>query len=174
MISFDPLSALLAGLAGTIAMTVMMQGATATGMTKMPSMALIQGLVFTDDVEQAKRIGVLTHVLMMGTVVFGLGYAGIFTLLDDASIVTGAVLGLGHGIVAGVAMGTMGSMHPRMVAPSAMSGPRDGAVATLTGGESTLVEPGLFARNYGPMTPIGLVMGHVIFGLVVALVYGAV
>ncbi|MFU8840100.1 MAG: DUF6789 family protein [Nitriliruptoraceae bacterium] len=173
MISFDPVTALLAGLAGTIAMTAMMQAATAIGMTRMPSMTLIQGLMLTDDVERAKRIGALTHVVMMGTVVFGLGYAGIFTLLDDASLATGAVLGLAHGIAAGLAMTMMGSIHPRMVAPAAMSGARDGAVATLTGGEPTLVAPGLFARNYGPMTPVGLVMGHVLFGLVVALVYGA-
>lgn len=31
---------------------------------------------------------------------------------------------------------------------------------------------GIFAKNYGPMTPVGLLLGHVAFGLVVALVYG--
>lgn len=35
------------------------------------------------------------------------------------------------------------------------------------------VEPGLFARNCGPMTPMGLLVGHAIYGRVVALVYGA-
>lgn len=171
MASFDLLAALVAGLAGTIAMTLMMQGATTLGMTSMPSMTLIQGLMVTDDIDTAKRIGIVTHVLVMGTMMFGIGYAALFTLLDDASVLTGALVGLGHGIVAGLAMAMMGSMHPRMQAPS-ITQPQ-GDVLTVTGGQATLVEPGVFARNYGPLTPIGLVMGHVVFGLVVALVYRA-
>jgi hypothetical protein len=62
-----------------------------------------------------------------------------------------------------------------------MDPPRDAAVGeTVTTSSSSatapqevrLVAPGLFAKNYGPMTPVGLVMGHVVYGLVVALVYG--
>ena len=70
-------------------------------------------------------------------------------------------------------MAMMGSMHPRMTAPTTATR-AGGDVLTMTGGEATLVEPGIFARNYGPMTPIGLVMGHVVFGVVVALVYSAI
>jgi hypothetical protein len=174
MITFDLLAALVAGLAGTIAMTAMMRGATAMGVTTMPSMTLIQGTMFTDDLDQAKRIGLVTHVVMMGTIVFGIGYAALFTVFGNASVLTGALLGLGHGIVAGLAMAMMGSMHPRMRAPAATTTRSEGDVLTVTGGETTLVEPGLFARNYGPMTPFGLVMGHVVFGAVVALVYAAI
>lgn len=173
MITFDLLAALVGGLAGTIAMTAMMRGATAMGVTNMPSMTLIQGTMFTDDLDKANRIGVITHVVMMGTIVFGIGYAALFTAFDDASALTGALIGLGHGIVAGLAMAMMGSMHPRMSGPTATTR-SEGDVLTVTGGEATLVEPGIFARNYGPMTPAGLVMGHVVFGLVVALVYGAI
>lgn len=42
MITFDVLAALVAGLVGSIAMTVLMQAASAMGMTRMPSMPLIQ------------------------------------------------------------------------------------------------------------------------------------
>jgi hypothetical protein len=45
-------------------------------------------------------------------------------------------------------------------------------VVTTVAGEVRLIEPGLFARNYGPMTPVGLVAGHVVYGAVLALVYG--
>ncbi|MEX1163648.1 MAG: hypothetical protein WEB03_08715 [Nitriliruptor sp.] len=173
MITFDLLAALVAGLAGTIAMTAMMRGATAMGMTKMPSMALIQGTMFTADRDKANRIGFLTHVVMMGTIVFGIGYAALFTAFDDVSLLTGALVGLGHGIVAGLAMAMMGSMHPRMIAPTPTT-QAQGDVLILAGGETTLIEPGLFAWNYGPMTPVGLVMGHVVFGAVVALVYTAI
>jgi hypothetical protein len=56
------------------------------------------------------------------------------------------------------------------------------------GGQVRLLEPGLSAKNYGPMTPIELmighvvyghgvyghvVYGHVVYGLVVALVFSA-
>ncbi len=123
-----------------------MQGATAVGMTNMPSMTLIQGTRLTDDVSTANRIGFVTHVVMMGTVMFGIGYAALFTVLGDAGVLTGA---------------------PATTRP-------EGDVLTITDGQATLVEPGIFAKNYGAMTPVGLVMGHVVFGVAVALVYTAI
>jgi len=78
MQSFNLLAALLAGLAGTIAMTAMMRGASAIGVTNMPSMTLIQGTMLTDDVDQANRIGFVTHVVMMGTIVVGLVVALVY------------------------------------------------------------------------------------------------
>jgi len=169
MVTFDVLAALVAGLAGTVAMTVMMQASSAMGMTKMPSMPLIQGTMVTGDEAKAKRIGVVTHVIMMGTIVFGLAYAALFVAFDDAGVLTGVLIGLGHGIVAGIAMVMMGVMHPRMDPPPVTG---NGEVVTTTSGEVRLIEPGLFAKNYGAMTPLGLIIGHVIYGLVVALVYG--
>lgn len=47
------------------------------------------------------------------------------------------------------------------------------AMTTDADGEVRLLAPGLFAKNYGVMTPVGLVIGHVVYGLVVALVYSA-
>lgn len=124
----------------------------------------------TGDEAKAKQIGFVTHVVMMGTIVFGLAYAALFVAFDDAGVLTGVLVGLGHGIVAGIAMVMMGAMHPRMDPPS---GADHGEVVTTSANGVRLVEPGLFAKNYGPMTPMGLVVGHVIYGLVVALVYGA-
>ncbi|MEX2549010.1 MAG: hypothetical protein WD638_02185 [Nitriliruptoraceae bacterium] len=170
MVPFDVLAALVAGLLGAIAMTLMMQAASAMGMTKMPAMALIQGTMVTGDESKAKQIGFVTHVIMMGTVVFGLLYAALFVALDDAGALTGILIGLAHGIVAGIAMAMMGRMHPRMDPPPVAG---NGEVVTTVSGEVRVVEPGLFAKNYGPMTPMGLLVGHVIYGLVVALVYGA-
>ena len=169
MVTFSIWAALVAGLVGTIAMTVMMQAAGAMGMTKMPSMQLIQGTMVTGDESKAKQIGFVTHVIMMGTIVFGLIYAALFVALDDAGVLVGVLIGLAHGIIAGIAVVMLGSMHPRMDPPPVAS---DGEVVSSTGGEVRLVEPGLFAKNYGPMTPMGLIIGHVIYGLVVALVYG--
>ena len=143
------------------------------GVTTMPSMTLIQGTMLTDDVDKAKRIGFVTHVVLMGTLVFGIGYAALCTALGDASVLTGALIGLGHGIVAGMAMAMMGSVHARMITPTNATR-SEGDVLTTTGGGTTVMEPSIFARNHGPRTPVGLVMGHVVFGLVVALVYDAI
>lgn len=170
MPTFDIVAALVAGLTATVAMTVLMQASSAMGMTKMPSMALIQGSMFTGDEARAKQIGMVTHVIMMGTVVFGLVYAGLFTAIGSAGPLTGLAIGLAHGVAAGMAMAMMGAMHPRMEAPLVVS---DGEVVHATAGEVRLVEPGLFAKNYGSMTPVGLLMGHAVYGLVAALVYNA-
>ncbi len=170
MITFDVVAALVAGLVGSIAMTVLMQAASAMGMTRMPSMPLLQGSMMTDDASKATRIGIVTHIVMMGTVVFGLIYAALFVAFDASGLLVGAGIGLVHGIIAGFGMLMMGAMHPRMVPPPVAD---DGDVVTTTPGELRIVEPGLFAKNYGPMTPMGLLVGHVVFGLVVGLVYDA-
>lgn len=165
---FQIWQALLAGFVGAIAMTALMRASTAAGMTNMPPMPLIQGAMFTDDPDRAKKIGMFTHVIVMGTVVFGIIYAALFTWLGTAGWLTGLIIGVIHGVVAGMFMKMMGQAHPRM-AP----------VANFTGSETwrsdaqglQIQKPGLFAKNYGSATPVGLLMGHAVFGLVVGAVY---
>jgi len=74
MVTFDVVAALVAGLAGTVAMTVMMQASGAMGLTKMPSMPLIQGTMVTGDEEKARRLGTVTHVIygLVVALVYGL------------------------------------------------------------------------------------------------------
>lgn len=45
--------------------------------------------------------------------------------------------------------------------------------ATHDGHQARLLEPGLLARNYNPMSRMGLVSGPVVHGLGVAVVYSA-
>lgn len=168
--TFDLPAALVAGLVAAVAMTVLMQAATAMGMTRMPAMSLIQGTLVTGDKRNANLMGLVTHVIVMGTVVFGLVYAGLFGAFDDAGLLVGGLIGLVHGIIADFVMVMMGAMHPRMDPPPASG---HGEVVTDADGEVRLLAPGLFAKNYGVMTPVGLVIGHVVYGLVVALVYNA-
>lgn len=160
---FELLPALAAGFVGTVVMTAMMSMAKTAGMTEM-DMLLIQGAMVTGDRAKAKLIGLFTHVVMIGAIVFGSLYAILFSALDvsegDAWWV-GAVIGAAHGVVAGVAMAMMPAMHPRMGGQ-----PRPGDPGVH------LAAPGPFAKNYGPATPAGLVMVHVAFGLVLGLVYG--
>lgn len=166
---FNVLAALAAGFLGTLAMTALMRASIAMGATNMPPMPLIQGAMITDDPDRAKKIGMVTHVLVMGTVVFGLAYAAIFNALGSAGPATGAVIGLVHGVVAGVFMLMMGRTHPRMEPASNFTGSR----SWEDEGGLRIAAPGPFGRNYGAMTPVGLLMGHLVYGLVLGLTYAA-
>lgn len=168
---FDIWAGMLGGLAGTVAMTALMRMSIAMGMTNMPPMPLMQGAMATDDPDRAKRIGMVTHVLVMGTIMFGIVYALVFSALGTAGWLPGLIIGLVHGVVAGMVMKMMGQNHSRME-----------AVANFAGDETWrhdeaglhIARPGWFGRNYGAMTPSGLLMGHAVFGLVLGAVYAAV
>jgi hypothetical protein len=159
--------AVIAGLLGGLLMTAMMTMMRKAGKTAM-DMALLQGSMFTGDRSKAKAIGLFTHLVMMSAIVLGSIYALLFAWFDteaNNAWWVGALIGVVHGIVAGMAMAMMGAMHPRM---------RAGAMATAgagSGDEVQLEPPGFFAKNYGAATPPGVLMAHVIYGLVVGLVY---
>lgn len=168
---FSLIAALVAGFVGTIAYTLTLRAGKRMGMTQMPSMNLIQGAMATDDPSTARRIGVVTHILVMGTVVFGIVYAALFNGFGTSSWLAGLLIGLVHGLVAGaIAMPMIGSIHPRMESVAAFSG-----TEVVSSDEDTLrvAKPGPFGLNYGDMTPVGLVAGHMVYGLVVALTYTA-
>ena len=63
-------------------------------------------------------------------------------------------------------------MHPRMSHQPVAPG-RGGAAVAERGSQVALEPPGLLGRNWGTMTPVGMLIGHVLFGAVPALVYGA-
>jgi len=164
---FTFLGALVAGFAATLVMSVMMKMAGRAGMTYMPPMELVTGSMLTGEPDKAKQYGLVLHWLMMGTVVFGVGYAVVFNVLDSAGWLTGVAVGAVHGLVLGaVFMPMMPAMHPRMSSERFLEGP-----VRTGGGTVTLAAPGLFGARWGGMTPVGLVMGHVVYGLVAALVY---
>lgn len=168
---FNILAGLVAGFIGTIAMTALMRASTSAGMTNMPPMPLIQGAMATDDPEKAKKVGMVMHVILTGTIVFGIAYAAIFSALGSAGWLTGLVVGLVHGVVAGLFMKMMGSTHPKMEAVSNFAGD---TTWTHDANGIHIAEPGLFGKNYRAMTPVGLLIGHAMFGVVVGLVYKAI
>lgn len=175
MVDFDVLAALVAGLAATVVMTLMMTMAGRAGMTDMPSMPLVAGSMVSGDRQTATMIGTVMHYIVMGAVAFGLGYAALFTALDEDAWWLGALIGLGHGLLVGVmAMPMMPAMHPRMSeSPGAQDATGDsGAVGTDPQGQVRLTAPGVLGKNWGAMTPVGMLMGHVVYGLLVALIYG--
>lgn len=66
----------------------------------------------------------------------------------------GLLFGLAHWAVVGMALGMMPMMHRRI---------RDGEMEA----------PGFYALRYPPMTAIGFLMLHLIFGVIVGALYGA-
>lgn len=115
--------------------------------------------------------------MVMGTVFSGVVYGSLFTAFDDDSWWVGLRIGVVHALIAGVMfMPMMPKVHPRMsLQPVGAGTPDDGrTVAVDDRGEVTVPAPGVLGKNWGAMTPVGFVMGHAVYGLVLALVYGAV
>lgn len=146
--------AIVAGLAGTIVMTLMVAAGKAMGMTKM-DMPLMLGGMFTDDVDRASAIGQVIH--FMNGAIFGIVY-GALLAASDGGVGIAVLIGLVHGVIAIVVMPMMGAMHPRVAAEGVPDG-------------FPLIAPGLGGRNFGTGTPMGLVVGHLLYGLVFGLVY---
>jgi len=145
-------SALLAGVAGTAAMTVVLSMAPAMGMRMdMPAML---GTMFLPLGAAARLLGLAIH-FGMGALFF-LVYAALFDGLDLSGALAGwgALFGIVHGLVAGAAMGMMPAMHPRMA-----EGP--GAVPP----------PGVFGARLGAMAPMAILLLHALYGAVGGAVY---
>jgi len=151
---------IVAGAAATVAMTAAMQAGSAMGMTSM-NMGLILGSMFKTDEAGAKRLGWVLHG-MIG-LVFGLVYGVVWWALDpslDSAWWIGLLLGLLHGGIAAAAMPMMSGMHPRV---------RPGAAA----GDVVLPRFGFGGSGFGSMTPLGILAGHLVFGLVWGVVFQA-
>lgn len=132
-------------IAGLVGTAVM----TALMMTA-PSMGLpkmdiigLLGSMVSEDEGQARLIGTVMH-FAMGSI-FAIVYALLWSSgIGAVSWLWGIIFGLVHGVIVAVVMPMMLNMHPRP--------------PQLEGGAGMLM---------------GMLAGHVLFGLVVALVYGA-
>lgn len=171
MVPFEWWIGLVAGFAGTVVMSAAMAMAKRANMTEMPPIPLIMGTMMAGDRRRATMLGTFAHYVVMGSVVFGLAYAWLFSAFDSSSWLIGLVIGAVHGLVVGaIAMPMMPAMHPRMEPATTGLG---GETVTESGGETRLSAAGFMGIRWGGMTPVGMLMGHMIYGVVVALVYGA-
>lgn len=92
---------------------------------------------------------------MMGSL-FAIVYTALWAAgVGSSSAASGALFGVVHWVIVGLMMGAMPMMH---------AGIRAGSVPA----------PGVYMlKNDGPMAFIGGLVGHVIYGVVVAVVYAA-
>lgn len=135
-------SAIIAGLIGTVGMTILMFIAPMMGLPKMDIISML-GTMFTTNKSAATIIGVVIH-FMMGAV-FGIIYALLWSFgIGTSTWLWGLIFGAVHGLMVAFMMPLVAKMHPR--------------------------EPEMAG---GAMQVFGLVMGHMVFGLIVALTYTA-
>jgi hypothetical protein len=133
---------------GTLAIRAVMAVTPLMGMPKMDIVDLLSTMFGKPN----KVMGWMMH-LMMG-VVFALIYAFLWSLgIGSAGWLSGLIFGAGHWLIVGLMMAMIPIMHV---------GIKNGDVEA----------PGLWMTNQGGMLSfVGGLMGHMIFGLVVALVY---
>lgn len=168
MLHFDLVAALVAGFLATAAMSGAMRLASARGITRMPSFELVTGSAVSSDEHTARQAGLLLHYGLFGTLVFGIGYGAAFAVLDSATWLDGLILGLIHGFVVGMFfMPALPAVHPRVEPALAGAG---GTVYRSRRGV-LLKPPGVLGKEWGNMTPAGVVAGHVVYGIVAALAY---
>ena len=101
------LAAIIAGLIGTVVITMFMSMAPKMGMPKMDMVGMLGSIFGTPG---NRGLGLFIH-LMMG-VVFSLIYAYLWSAgVGSATFVGGLVFGAVHWLVAGMMMATMPMMH---------------------------------------------------------------
>lgn len=156
---------IVAGAVATVVMTALMQMSAAMGMTRM-NMALMLGSMFRRDADAARPLGMTLH--FMNGLGFGVLYALVWWAIDPADLADawwiGLVFGAVHGVVAMAMMPVMSGMHPR-VGSDAL------AVSGRAGHEVRLPPFGFGGRGFGPMTPMGILLGHLVFGVVWGIVF---
>ena len=166
--------AIAGGLIGGLAMVVMLYAA----MWMLPNqmrmnLLLLIGTMFAPVGAAAYGLGFMMHLMMSAA--FGLVHGALIEQVGVTSAGAGAgygaLFGLGHAAAAGMALGMMPMLHPRLrksgqVLTSAFAGGPGPSDAEL------LDAPGFFGLNYPFMTTVGFLALHVMFGAIVGAVYG--
>ena len=157
--NFEPGAAVVAGLVGAVAMLVVMYAGKAIGMTRMDLLETLGTMAVPKGAMNVVYVvGAMMH-LMMGAV-FGLVYAGLIHAVgptsDGAAAGFGALFGGVHGVIMAFVLPVMLTMMHPLGRSGAMNG------------------PGVAMTKLGKMTPMGIVMAHVVFGLVTGGIYVAV
>lgn len=143
------IGAIVAGLAGTAIMSLLMAMAPKMGLPKMAIWEML-GTMFSK--EGNVGLGWVMH--FMAGVIFAIIYAALWAAgIGSATLLNGALFGAIHFLIVGLMMGGMPMMHAGIKSGTAQA-------------------PGVLMLNAGVMGLMGGLIGHVVYGLVVALVYG--
>lgn len=147
---YDLLIAVVAGLAGTLVMTSMMLYGKRLGLPAVDAHGI---LGFIQHADRASVLGYAVHGLL--GIIFAIGYILVFRNVAGSILVLSAVLGLIHWLIVGWMFG---------LAPMVHAGMKAGTVAQT--GPYMLKSLGIIGFLAGAV-------GHIVFGLVVGLIYAA-
>lgn len=142
----------VAGFTATVGMTVLMYVAPMMGMPKMDIAAML-GTMFLTSPGPAFWLGMMIH-LMMGTVLFPAIYRFLLQPASGSGTGRGVLFGLLLWAAANLmVMPMMGSIHP-LVKSGMMSA------------------PGFLMLNLGIMAPVGSLIGHLLYGVLLGKLAG--
>jgi xanthine/uracil permease len=149
---------LLWSFVATLILTTILRMGQALGYTRM-DIPLMLGTMVSADRDKAKVQGALLHLL--NGWIFGAVYVSAFHSWRHAGLVTGALIGLVHGLVVlVVGLPLLPGAHRRMA--SDFTGPQP---------TTSLEPPGFLALNYGRSTPALTLAAHVVYGAILGSFY---
>jgi uncharacterized membrane protein YagU involved in acid resistance len=152
------MSWLLTGFLATMTQLLFEVAAQQMRLTRM-SLPFLLGTMYTEARSRAKLIGFANHIV--NGLLFAAVYVGLFMYFGRACWWFGGLLGLAQAaIVLLVGMPLLQEIHPHMA--SERQGP------TV---RRQLEPPGFMALNYGPRTPLAIVVSHALFGVVFGSLY---
>lgn len=150
----DLLAAIVAGVAGGVVMIAARWGLRLAGVPLQMDVAMMWGTMFKLEGTAAYGVGWGVHLMM--SVLIGLVYAWGFALLGvsaETAWLWGLLGGLIHWAIAGMMMGVLPAMHPRIP------------------GEQPA--PGFMVSNFGSAGVSAFLVGHLLYGLAFAVAYTA-
>ncbi len=156
--NYEADSAIIAGLVGGVAMLMVIYGGRAMKMTSMDLLRTLGTMIVPKAAKNVVyAVGLMMHLMMSAG--FGLVHAGLLHAVDPTSdggaAGLGALFGLVHGGMVTIMMPIMLTMaHPLV---------RNGDMPA----------PGTAMTGFGKLTAAGIVMAHVVFGLVAGAIYVA-
>lgn len=150
---------LVAGSVGSIGLLLIEAVSLSLRLTRV-SLIYLVGTCFTSSRPRALLVGFVVYFAL--GLVFALAYVAMFSYWGPATWWRGGVLGLAHGSgLLLIAMPLLPEFHPRM------ANERYGPTAI-----KQLQPPGRLGLNYGPRTPIAVLLSHLAFGVLVGALYG--
>lgn len=142
------------GVVATAAFTLFSVMGSAMGMTRMDLLDLLGSAFARPGSAASRAVGAAMHHANGALLAISWAYGTALTDLS-ANWATGLLWGAILTVLALWMMSTMGSVHPAI---------RRGAQQ----------DPGPAATNFGPMTPFGSLMGHLVYGLALGLLYDGI
>lgn len=145
------LGAIIWGIVATFAFTLFSMMGAAMGMTRMDLLDLLGSMMATPHTSTARRIGAAIHHMNGALLAVAWAY-GAALIGAPANWASALVWGFILWLLALLMMTTIGPVHPAI-----RHGQQD--------------DPGPAATHFGRMTPVGSLLGHLVYGIVLGLTY---